>query len=58
MKGTPQGLGLYDFLQRRPRPILVTSSPDLGSLSAALRAKLVRENVAQLHNIPAPSPVQ
>jgi hypothetical protein len=31
---------------------------DLGDLRAPLRAKLVRENVAQLYNMPVPSPVQ
>ena len=31
---------------------------DLGDLPAPLRAKLVRENVAKLYNIPVPSPVQ
>jgi len=31
---------------------------DLGDLPAPLRAKLVRENVAGLYNIPVPSPVQ
>jgi hypothetical protein len=31
---------------------------DLGDLPAASRAKLVRENVAKLYNIPVPSPVQ
>ena len=31
---------------------------DLGDLPAPLRAKLVRENVARLYNIPVPSPVQ
>ena len=30
---------------------------DLGDLPAPLRAKLVRENVARLYNIPVPSPV-
>jgi hypothetical protein len=33
-------------------------SRDLGDLPAPLRAKLVRENVAQLYNIPVPSPIQ
>jgi hypothetical protein len=31
---------------------------DLGDLPAGLRAKLVRENVAKVYNIPVPSPVQ
>ena len=31
---------------------------DLGSLPANLRAKLVRENVAKVYNIPVPTPVQ
>jgi predicted TIM-barrel fold metal-dependent hydrolase len=31
---------------------------DLGDLPAPVRAKLVRENVARLYNIPIPSPVQ
>jgi hypothetical protein len=31
---------------------------DLGDLPAPLRAKLVRENVAKVYNIPVPSPVQ
>jgi hypothetical protein len=30
----------------------------LGDLPAALRAKLVRENVARLYNIAVPSPVE
>ena len=30
----------------------------LGGLPAGVRAKLVRENVAKLYNIPVPSPVQ
>jgi len=30
---------------------------DLGDLPAPLRAKLVRENVARLYNVPIPSPV-
>ncbi len=31
---------------------------DLGDLPAKLRAKLVRENVAKVYNIPVPTPVQ
>ena len=31
---------------------------DLGDLPASSRAKLVRENVARLYNIPVPSPTQ
>ena len=31
---------------------------DLGTLPAKLRAKLVRENVAKVYNIPIPTPVQ
>ena len=31
---------------------------DLGTLPARLRAKLVRENVAKVYNIPVPTPVQ
>jgi hypothetical protein len=31
---------------------------DLGDLPAPVRAKLVRENVARLYNIPVPTPVQ
>jgi hypothetical protein len=55
MKGTPNGLGQYDFLQRLSNdfPHGNSSWPnsrhivagDLGELPAALRAKLVRENV-------------
>jgi len=33
-------------------------SRDLGSLPADVRAKLVRENVAKVYNIPIPTPVQ
>jgi predicted TIM-barrel fold metal-dependent hydrolase len=33
-------------------------SRDLGDLPAKVRAKLVRENVARLYNIPVPGPVQ
>jgi hypothetical protein len=31
---------------------------DLGDLPGPVRAKLVRENVAKVYNIPVPSPVQ
>jgi len=31
---------------------------DLGDFPAPLRAKLVRENVSRLYNIPVPSPIQ
>jgi hypothetical protein len=31
---------------------------DLGTLPTDVRAKLVRENVAKLYNIPVPTPVQ
>jgi hypothetical protein len=31
---------------------------DLGNLSTGVRAKLVRENVARLYNIPVPRPIQ
>jgi predicted TIM-barrel fold metal-dependent hydrolase len=31
---------------------------DLGDLPAKLRAKLVRENVAKVYNIPLPTPIQ
>ena len=31
---------------------------DLGTLPGPVRAKLVRENVAKVYNIPVPSPVQ
>jgi hypothetical protein len=68
MKGTPNGLGQYDFLQRPSNdfPHGNSSWPnsryivdaDLGELFASLRAKLVRENVAKLYNIPVPVPVQ
>jgi predicted TIM-barrel fold metal-dependent hydrolase len=33
-------------------------SRDLGALPADVRAKLVRENVSRLYNIPIPSPIQ
>jgi hypothetical protein len=31
---------------------------DLGDLPAPVRAKLVRDNVANLYHIPVPSPIQ
>jgi hypothetical protein len=44
-------------LNRRPNSRQVVAR-DLGNLPTSVRAKLVRENVARLYNIPVPSPIQ